>query len=81
MPFDDGPLDLREAVLTYGSRLGWPTAQIVTFTETLTSTPWQVCDEPQFLAVLDEYLAILDAIQARQQREGHGEGGHRAVGA
>ena len=81
MQFDDAPADLREAVLTYGSRLGWPTAQIVTFTETLTGTLWEACDEPQFLAVLDEYLAILDAIQARQHRQGHGEGGHRAVSA
>ncbi len=79
MPLEDGAADLREAVLTYGSHLGWPTAESVTFTETLTDIPWEACDAPHFLAVLDEYLAILDAIQSRQQRHASVEGaGHAA---
>ena len=81
MPLEDGAADLREAVLTYGYHLGWPTAEIVTFTETLTGIPWEACQAAQFLAVLDEYLAILAAIQARQHRQRRGEGGYHAVAA
>ncbi|MFN8473898.1 MAG: hypothetical protein U0822_17035 [Anaerolineae bacterium] len=61
-------IELRTAVLHYGGLLGWPTPQVISFTEALTGCAWRHCGTPQFLAVLDEYLAILDAIAARQRR-------------
>ncbi len=64
----DRRIELRTAVLHYGGLLGWPTLQVISFTEALTSCAWRHCGMPQFLAVLDEYLVILDAIAARQQR-------------
>ena len=63
----DRRIELRTAVLHYGGLLGWPTPQVISFTEALTGCAWRHCGTPQFLAVLDEYLAILDAIAARQR--------------
>ena len=68
-------VELRAAVLGYGDRLGWPTPQIIHFTEALTGCPWQRCRAPEFLAVLDEYLMILDVLAAKQRRHGTTEGG------
>ena len=68
-------VELRTAVLDYGDRLGWPTPQIIHFTEALTGCPWQRCRAPEFLAVLDEYLMILDVLAAKQRRHGEPQGG------
>lgn len=68
-------VELRTAVLDYGDRLGWPTPQIIHFTEALTGCPWQRCRAPEFLAVLDEYLMILDVLAAKPRRHGTTEGG------
>ena len=74
----DRRIELRTAVLHYGGLLGWPTPQVISFTEALTGCAWRHCGTSQFLAVLDEYLAILDAIVARQRCPKR-KGGRRAL--
>ena len=56
---------LRAAVLHYGGLLGWQDGQVITFTEALTNRRWRDCGCPEFLAVLDEYLAIMEVIQTK----------------
>ena len=74
-------VELRAAVLTYGDRLGWPTPQVIQFTEALTGCPWRLCRAPGFLAVLDEYLMILDVLAAKRHRHREPEGGDDALPA
>ena len=74
-------VELRTAVLDYGDRLGWPTPQIIHFTEALTGCPWPRCRAPEFLAVLDEYLMILDVLAAKRHRHVETEGGNDALPA
>ena len=81
MPTAHDRVELRAAVLDYGDRLGWPTAQIIHFTEALTGCPWHRCRAPQFLAVLDEYLMILDVLAAKRHRHREPEGGDDALPA
>ena len=59
---------LRTAVLHYGGLLGWSAADVMTFTEALTNRRWRDCGCPEFLAVLDEYLAIMQVIQVKRDR-------------
>ena len=59
---------LRWAVLHYGGLLGWSSRQVITFAEALTSRPWHECGTPECLAVLDEYLAILQVVQVKRER-------------
>ena len=59
---------LRTAVLHYGGLLGWSVADVMAFTEALTNRRWRDCGCPEFLAVLDEYLAIMQVIQVKRNR-------------
>ena len=59
---------LRTAVLHYGGLLGWSVADVMAFTEALTNRRWRDCGCPEFLAVLDEYLAIMQVIQVKRDR-------------
>lgn len=63
---------LRWAVLHYGGLLGWPDRDIISFTEKLTDRSWRECGIPEFLAVLDEYLAIFQVIAAKSRRRTEG---------
>lgn len=64
----DRRIELRSAVLHYGGLLGWPTSQVITFTETLTNCTWRQCGSIEFLAVLEEYLSIFEIIQSKMRR-------------
>ena len=59
---------LRGDVLHYGGLLGWQTSEVIAFTEALTHCPWRRCGCIEFWAVLDEYLAIMEVIQAKATR-------------
>lgn len=72
---------LRTAVLHYGGLLGWEAPEVMALTEALTNCPWRHCGCAEFHAVLDEYLAIMDVIQAKASRRLMTEpGGCHAVG-
>lgn len=71
----DGDLDmrlerlrLRRSVIIAGRVLGWDFCHVVSFAEALTSVPWERCGNAELLMVLDEYRAIMDAIDARMSR-------------
>ena len=59
---------LRGDVLRYGGLLGWQASEVIAFTEALTRCPWRRCGCVEFWAVLDEYLAIMEVIQAKATR-------------
>ncbi len=59
---------LRAAVLHYGSLLGWQTQEVIAFAEALTGCPWRRCGCDELVAVLDEYLSIMDVIQGKAAR-------------
>ena len=59
-------------MLHYGGLLGWPDRDIISFTEKLTDRSWRECGIPEFLAVLDEYLAIFQVIAAKSRRRTEG---------
>lgn len=61
---------LRTAVLHYGGLLGWSVADVMAFTEALTNCRWRDCGCPEFRAVLDEYLAIMQVVQVKRDRRG-----------
>lgn len=72
---------LRAVVLHYGGLLGWPAGDVIRFTEALTQRPWRDCGRTEFLAVLDEYLAILDVLRVKTGRHtAREEGGRDAPG-
>lgn len=56
------------AVLRLGSMLGWEPRDIIAFTEGLTNCCWRRCGCNEFEAVLEEYLAVGRAIQAKVAR-------------
>ena len=71
---------LRADVLRYGGLLGWQAPQVIAFTEALTHCPWRRCGCAELWAVLDEYLAIMEVIQAKAARRLMAEpGGYRAT--
>ena len=59
---------LRTAVLHYGGLLGWSVADVMAFTEALTHCRWRDCGCAEFVAVLDEYLAIMQVVQVKRDR-------------
>lgn len=56
---------LRDRILTYGRRIGWPAHTAIVFTEQLTRRPWKRCTCAELSAVVDELRTILSADEAR----------------
>lgn len=65
---------LRGAVLRLGGRFGWQPAAVIAFAEVLAGRPWRRLAAADFRLVLEEYAAILDAIEAKAGRGAGSEG-------
>ena len=57
---------LRQALLSYGRVLGWPTHTTITFTEGLMRHPWKHGTSVQLSAVVAELRTILLAFEVRR---------------
>jgi hypothetical protein len=63
---DDGTM--REAVLRLGGLLGWEPGEVIAFTEGLTGCTWEHCTSAEFAQVVDEFQALVQAIEAKASR-------------
>jgi len=66
---------LREAVLRFGGLLGWQPREVKEFATALTHRTWRRCRRADLVAVLQEYRALAEAIEARAQRRAAGVAG------
>ena len=57
---------LRQALLSYGRVLGWPTHTTITFTEGLMRRPWKHGTSVQLSAAVGELRSILLAFEVRR---------------
>jgi len=66
---------LRDAVLRVGGLLGWQPCEVKEFTRALRHRPWRRCQRADLIAVLQEYRALAEAIDAKARRRAtHVEG-------
>jgi DNA primase len=68
----DGPTGvdiLRDRVLRAGARLGWRPNSVAAFAEALTGTPWSGCGDRELREVLDEYDALVLAVERKRARK------------
>lgn len=61
---------LRDRVVAAGGGLGWSPDRVAEFAEALTGTPWSECGDAQLVEVLDEYSALISAVEAKRARKG-----------
>lgn len=59
---------LRTRVLQLGELLGWRPCEVIAFTEAVANREWQHCGREEFEAVLEEYRAIGQIIQAKVEK-------------
>jgi len=59
---------LRDAVLRVGGLLGWQPCEVKEFTKALRHRPWRRCRRADLIAVLQEYRALAEAIDAKARR-------------
>jgi len=59
---------LRDAVLRVGGLLGWQPCEVKEFTKALRLRPWRRCRRADLIAVLREYRALAQAIDAKARR-------------
>jgi len=59
---------LRDAVLRVGGLLGWQPCEVKEFTKALTHRRWRRCRRADLIAVLREYRALAEAIDAKARR-------------
>lgn len=71
---------LRDVVLRIGESLGWEPRDVMAFAEDLTGCPWVRCGSVEFVAVLDEYLMLNQAIEAKRAQRAAREREHGSAG-
>jgi hypothetical protein len=74
---EDDCLALRTTVLRLGALLGWSPSEVIAFAEALTDCPWPSAGRDELELVVEEYLTLLRALQAKRARratrdEAHG---------
>jgi hypothetical protein len=71
---------LRDVVLGIGESLGWETRDVMAFAEGLTGCPWVRCGSVEFVAVLEEYKMLIQAIEAKRAQRAAREREHGSAG-